>query len=129
MATTIYGVSSRYAFGLCNRKVYKFHNKTTAEKWLNTEETEFRIRVLVTKSEAIKLAGNRAVANAEEIIYDVPEDRIPVTDETLKNKIIEYALRKIGTTRIGLLDSSTFIYQDRWYDITVDNGNVTVDEV
>ena len=67
--------------------------------------------------------------SAEEIIYDVPEDRIPVTDETLKNKIIEYALRKIGTTRIGLLDSSTFIYQDRWYDITVDNGNVTVDEV
>ena len=129
MARTFYGVSSRYSFGMWNRRVYKFSDKETADKWLNTEESEFRIRELMTKSEAMKLAGNRAVANAEEIIYDVPEDRIPVTDETLKNKIIEYALHKIGTTRIGLLDSSTFIYQDRWYDITVDNGNVTVDEV
>ena len=83
----------------------------------------------MTKTEATKLAGNRAVANAEEIIYDVPEGRIPVTDETLKNEIIEYALRRIGSTRIGLLDSTTLIYQDRWYNITVDNGNVTVDEV
>ena len=60
---------------------------------------------------------------------DIPEGRIPVTDETLKNKIIEYALRRIGSTRIGLLDATTLIYQDRWYDITVDNGNVTVGEV
>ena len=129
MTRTIYGVSSRYYFGLCHRRVYKFNDKETAEKWLNTEETEFRIRVLVTKSEAIKLAGNRAVANAEEIIYDVPEGRIPVTDKALKNEIIEYALRRTGTTRIGVLDGMTLIYQDRWYDITVDNGNVTVDEV
>ena len=83
----------------------------------------------MTKTEATKLAGNRAVANAEEIIYDVPEGRIPVTDETLKNEIIEYALRRIGSTSIGLLDCTTLIYQDRWYNITVDNGNVTVDEV
>ena len=55
--------------------------------------------------------------------------RITITDETLKNEIIKYALRKIGTTSIGLLDGMTLVYQDRWYDITVDNGNVTVDEV
>ena len=84
---------------------------------------------LMTKTEATKLAGNRAVANAEEIIYDGHEGRIPVTDETLKNEIIKYALRRIGSTSIGLLDSTTLIYQDRWYNITVDNGNVTVDEV
>ena len=83
----------------------------------------------IYKAEATKLADNRAVANTEEIIYDVPEGRIPVTDETLKNEIVEYALRRIGSTRIGLLDSTTLIYQDRWYNITVDNGNVTVDEV
>lgn len=129
MANTIYGVSSRYAFGLMNRRVYKFYDKATADKWLYSDEAEFRVRELMTKAEATYLAGNRAVANAEEIIYDVPEDRIAVTDENLKNKIIEYALHKIGTTRIGLLDGSTFIYQGRWYDITVDNGNVTVDEV
>lgn len=80
-------------------------------------------------AEATKLAGNRPVANTEEIIADVPEGRITITDETLKNEIIEYALRKIGTTRIGLLDGMTLVYQDRWYDITVENGNVTVDEV
>ena len=60
---------------------------------------------------------------------DISEGRITITDETLKNEIIEYALRKIGTTRIGLLDGMTLVYQDCWYDITVDNGNVTVDKV
>lgn len=69
------------------------------------------------------------MAKTEEIIYDMPEGRIPVTDETLKKEIIEYALHRIGTTRLGLLDGTTLIYKDRWYDITVDNGNVTVDEV
>lgn len=83
----------------------------------------------MTKTETTKLAGNRAVANAEESIYDIPEGRITINDEALKNEIIEYALRRIGSTRIGLLDGTTLIYQDRWYDITVDNGNVTVDEV
>ena len=129
MIRAIYGVSSRFEFGMWNHRVYKFRDKGTAEKWLNTEEADFRMRELMTKAEATKLAGNRAVANAEEIIYDVPEGRIPVTDEGLKNEIIEYALRRIGSTRIGLLDGMTLIYQDRWYDITVDNGNVGVDEV
>lgn len=68
MTRTIYGVSSRYELGMWNRKVYKFHDKTTADKWLNTEEAEFRMRELMAKTEATKLAGNRAVANATEII-------------------------------------------------------------
>ena len=129
MARTIYGVSSRYEFGMWNHQVYKFSDKATAEKWLNTEEADFRMRELMSKTAAMKLAGNRAVLNAEEIIYDVPEGRIPVTDEALKNEIIEYALRRIGSTRIGLLDGMTLIYKDRWYNITVDHGKVTVDEV
>ena len=129
MTRTIYGVSSRFSFGMWNHRVYKFSDKATAEKWLNTEEAEFRMRELMTKTEATKLAGNRAVLNAEEIIYDVPEGSIPVTDEALKNEIIEYALRRIGTTRIGFLDGMTVIYQDRWYNIYVENGEVTVEEV
>lgn len=60
---------------------------------------------------------------------DIPEGRITIKEEALKNEIIEYALRRIGSTMTGLLDGMTLIYQDRWYDITVDNGNVTVDEV
>ena len=129
MTKTIYGVSSKFSFGMWNHRVYKFNDKASAEKWLNTEEADFRMRELMTKSEATKLAGNKAVLNAEEIIYEVPEGRITINDEALKNEIIAYALRRIGSTRIGLLDGTTLIYQDRWYDITVDNGNVTVDEV
>ena len=67
MARTIYGVSSRFAFGMWNHRVYKFNDKASAEKWLHTEEYDFRMRELMTKSEATKLAGNRAVINAEEI--------------------------------------------------------------
>ena len=67
MAREIYGISSRHAFGICNLRVYKFNDKETAEKWLNTEEADFRVRELMTKTEATKLAGNKAVLNAEEI--------------------------------------------------------------
>ena len=67
MSRTIYGVSSRYELGMWNRRVYKFNDRETAEKWLNTEEAEFRMRELMTKTEAMKMAGNRAVLNAEEI--------------------------------------------------------------
>ena len=67
MTRTIYGVSSRFEFGMWNHRVHKFNNKETAEKWLNTEEAEFRMRELMTKTEATKLAGNRAVVNATEI--------------------------------------------------------------
>ena len=67
MARTIYGVSSRYSFGLWNHRVYKFNAKETADKWLHTEEYDFRMRELMSKTEATKLAGNKAVLNAEEI--------------------------------------------------------------
>ena len=67
MSRTIYGVSSRYSFGRWNHRVYKFSDKVTAEKWLHAEEYDFRMREIMTKSEAMKLAGNRAVLNAEEI--------------------------------------------------------------
>lgn len=67
MTKTIYGVSSRFAFGMWNHRVYKFNDKATAEKWLSTEEADFRMRELMTKTEATKLAGNKAVLNAEEI--------------------------------------------------------------
>ena len=68
MTRTICGVSSRFEFGMWNHKVYRFSDKETAEKWLNTEETDFRMRELMSKTDAMKLAGNRAVINAEEII-------------------------------------------------------------
>ena len=68
MTRTIYGVSSKFTFGMWNHRVYKFSDKASAEKWLHTEEADFRMRELMTKSEAMKHAGNRAVINAKEII-------------------------------------------------------------
>lgn len=67
MARTIYGVSSKFDFGMWNHRVYKFNDKATAQKWLNTEEYDFRERELMTKTAAIKLAGRKSVDNAEEI--------------------------------------------------------------
>ena len=67
MTRTIYGVSSKFSFEMWNHKVYRFSDKETAEKWLNTEEADFRMRELMTKAEATKLAGNKAVLDAEEI--------------------------------------------------------------
>ena len=66
-ANKIYGVSSKYGFNKWNHKVYVFNNEATAQKWLNTEEYDFRERELMTKTAAIKLAGRKPVDNAEEI--------------------------------------------------------------
>lgn len=62
----IYGVSSKYNFGKWEHVVYCFQDKETANHWLETEEYDFRERELMTKTDAIKLAGTKAVANAIE---------------------------------------------------------------
>ena len=40
----IYGVSSKFKFRSWNHVVYHFEDMETAEKWLNTEEYDFRER-------------------------------------------------------------------------------------
>lgn len=60
---TIYGVSSKQNFGSWYHNVYKFNSLEVAKKWLKTEEHDFRERELMSKSEAIKLAGKEAVEN------------------------------------------------------------------
>ena len=64
VARKIYGVSSKHEFNQWNHHVYVFDNKESAEKWLETEEYDFRERELMTKTAAIKLAGRKAVENA-----------------------------------------------------------------
>ena len=59
-----YGVSSKYEFGNWNHIVYVFDEKEDAEKWINTEEYDFRVRELMTKTAAIALAGRKAVESA-----------------------------------------------------------------
>lgn len=72
---TIYGISSKFAFGEWNYSVHAFYTEEDAVKWLHTEEYDFRERELMTKSKAIKTAGRKAVENA--IIHDGGEVYYP----------------------------------------------------
>ena len=66
MGRKLYGVSSKFDFGTWEHIVYVFDSKEAAEKWLNTEEYDFRERELMTKTAAEKLAGRTSVKNAIE---------------------------------------------------------------
>ena len=50
----IYGDSYKYEFGHWSHNVKKFENFEEAEKWLETEEYDFRERELISKTEAKK---------------------------------------------------------------------------
>lgn len=68
-----YGVSSKYEFGAWNYVVYgPFTCEEDAQKWLHTEEYDFRDRALMSKTAAVKLAGKKAVENA--VDYELEED-------------------------------------------------------
>lgn len=60
----IYGVSSKFDFGRWDHIVYVFENQEDADRWLETEEFDFRERELMTKKEAIELVGKEDVDNA-----------------------------------------------------------------
>lgn len=61
-----YGVSSKYEYGTWEHMVYgPFEDVEQAEKWLNSEEYDFREREVMGKTAAIKLAGRKAVENAK----------------------------------------------------------------
>ena len=47
----------------------------------------------------------------------------------IKSKIINYAMRKIGTQRISILDGMTVEYENNWYNIYVNGNEVTVEEI
>lgn len=44
-----------------------------------------------------------------------------------KDKIIQEALKRIGTTNINLLDGMTLVIDDIWHNVYVNKGNVTID--
>lgn len=55
-----YGVSSKFAFGRWNYVVHgPFTTEAEAQKWLYTEEYDFRERELMSKTAAIRLVGKR----------------------------------------------------------------------
>lgn len=58
MAKQIIGVSSKYQFGAWEHRAVKFENMADAEKWLETEEYDFREREIFTiEWHAIRLIG------------------------------------------------------------------------
>lgn len=50
----VYGVSEKYSFGKWTGYIYEFDNLSEAEKWLTTEEYDFRERELVSLTAAKK---------------------------------------------------------------------------
>jgi hypothetical protein len=48
----IFGDSSKYEFGKWSHTIEKFTNLEDAEKWLNTEQFDFREREFISKSKA-----------------------------------------------------------------------------
>ena len=52
----IYGVSKKYGFGKWTGYYRKFTNLDEAEKWLDTEEYDFRTRELCSKTRAREYA-------------------------------------------------------------------------
>ena len=48
----VYGVSEKFSFGRWVGYSKKFHSMEEANKWLNTEECDFRTRSLVSKTYA-----------------------------------------------------------------------------
>ena len=63
----IYGVSSKFEFNEWHHAVTKFTDLKKAEKWLETEQYDFRERELCSKTQAIKYAGKKAIDNAYEV--------------------------------------------------------------
>lgn len=59
----IYGASTNQ-FG--ESAIYAFTTVQAAEKWLHTEEYDFRSRELLSESKATKLAGRKATQYAKE---------------------------------------------------------------
>lgn len=50
----IFGDSAKFDFGRWNHRIIKFTDYAEAEKWLKTEEHDFRTRELISKTEAIR---------------------------------------------------------------------------
>ena len=68
MSKILYGVSSKYEFGGWGHIVYgPFKDQEQANKWLHTEEYDFREREIMGKTAAIRLAGRKSVEHAQEV--------------------------------------------------------------
>ena len=92
MVIMIIGISSKYDFGRWNHSAYAFETAEAADKWLHTEEYDFRERELFEDSrikEAMKLAG---VENVTSAVYRLLYDREPTEAELWKELRKAYGL-------------------------------------
>lgn len=65
MQKLYYGVSSTNYYGNWEHYVVVFDDYQRANKWLHTEDRDFRKRELMNREEAVKLAGEKAVVMGE----------------------------------------------------------------
>lgn len=66
-------VSSKYNFAW-HHKLYLFRSEELAEKWLHTEESDFREREIMSEKDACKLLGRKYVMKAikdPKFYYDI----------------------------------------------------------
>ena len=70
MKERIYGVSSKFEFNQWNHIIHIFENKEDADEWLHTEQSDFRERELMSRTEAIELVGIETVEDAE-LFYEM----------------------------------------------------------
>lgn len=49
--------------------------------------------------------------------------------EELESTIVKYAMRKIGTKCVSALDGMTLEYENKWYNIYVNENEATVEEI
>lgn len=66
----IYCVSIKYEFGAWKHRIFVFDNEEVANKWLTTEEDDFRSGETFNRARAIELAGLEAVEDAESVFYN-----------------------------------------------------------
>lgn len=111
----VYGVSSKFDFGKWNHIGYEFDDIENAEKWLNTEESNFRERELMSKTAAEKLCGK-----GYKFIDSREMGRIIIPDK-LFNKLWFDALAQP--------DKELYIAEygyPQWFDYIIDDIDVIV---
>lgn len=118
MTRKIYGVSSKFNFGVWEHNVSVFDNKLDAGKWLNTEEYDFRERELMTKTDAIKLVGRNAVELACQNQINTMYRTIKELNEDEREELKEALYQKLlddGTIDIDEFDGVTDKMLDEHY--------------
>lgn len=71
----IFGNSYKFEFGKYSNHITEFKNFEEAEKWLHTEEADFRTREFISKTEAMKILSNASKQQGAERLLPFGAER------------------------------------------------------